>query len=989
MMIDARMRAAAVIRATTRKTAVAAAGACLITAGSAASIAHAVSGPRFSANYPLISNTPDPSADVPGLAVDPGNQSHIVEANIDPINLQCDYHVSFDGGRTWAGGHLQAPSGSATPPFPTPACNQNFDSGGYAHFNAGIAFGSGQNVYVTFSIHRGPFNRPENPSDGGNGDDAVVAHSADGGKTFQPAVVAVPGGGPTSLNPGLAGYGMRPQVAVQRGAGTNGQDRVYVDSWNCYIRIRASQTSRGGCSGGGGDRRIFVARSDDGGTTWAPPVLASAANVRTGTVIPPTGAAGEAGSTDEQAVEPAQPVIGPDGAVYVAYKNRDITDGTTCPSNPSITGTAPGGFTRTKARCVVVARSTNQGQSWQQFSTLPIGDGSLVNPRLAIDPSVGTRGELYVVFRNKVGSDPADIQLQRSVDGGQTWSAPVRVNNDPPGAVQTNPWVSVGAPGHVYVIWNDRRHPYPGGSMGDIYYASSTDGGVTFPTNRRVTDRTINVDTGRYGDVGENFSTGFDWYGPTLLPLANGHVLAAWTDSRRGNVDSGFQDVFLSDLNPAAEMTASGIATATTSGLSVQLSRLAYPGGPEALGGNPITKVVVVNQGDVAGALAGAVLARANWGPLLLSPASGLPGFVKAEAARMVPEGGYVIGDKSMLSTTVSHDLLASTRNGENVQRVAAAGTVPVEDRPAEVARQIAGLLPRPSSEAVIANPGSPDAAAASALAAALELPILFVDTRTALPDPTSQAIASLGIKKALIIGGLGSVNAGVEASLVSLLGGVANVKRLGGADQYATSQAVLAEAVARGLPTNLVYVADGNRPIDGAVLGSAVARLGGLMLLMPGANPGTAELTLDGLGIGAGVDRVLSARGIGGRDPASAPPPRVSCTLSTTRKVSLTGPGKGRLTVLVRCNQDASLTLRGVLHALAGKPPHATPFKLGPVKTMVHAGVLKSVTLKLPTGALKRLGQGAKETVVTTLTAANLNGVSRIVVTGPRLRAG
>src|SRR5919199_1549038 len=259
--------------------------------------AHAApNGPRFADNYRLTSaGVQSETPDVSGLAVDPGNANHIVEANIDPLNLQCDYHVSFDGGKTWGGGHLTVPSGSPSPvgtpptgpigttPFPSPACDQNFDSGGYAHFNTGIVFGSAQNVYVTWSIHRGSFNRPESNLDGGEGDDAVVARSTDGGQTFGPGVIAVPGGGPVSANPGLAGYGMRPQIAVQRGAGTGGADRLYVNSWNCYIRIRASQTTRGGCSGGGGDRRIWVARSDNGGGTWNTPVLASAAAVRTGT----------------------------------------------------------------------------------------------------------------------------------------------------------------------------------------------------------------------------------------------------------------------------------------------------------------------------------------------------------------------------------------------------------------------------------------------------------------------------------------------------------------------------------------------------------------------------------------------------------------------------------------------------------------------------------------------------------------------------------
>ena len=896
-------------------------------------VASAATVMRASANYPLVASaTPSRGVDVPGLAVDPANPNHIVEANIDALNGECDFHVSTDGGHTWTGGQLTLPTADPSLAFPTPACAQNFDSGGYAHFNTGIVFGSAQNVYITFSIHRGPFNRPESGpgSDGGFGDDAVVARSTDGGHTFAPAVIAVPGGGATSANPGLAGYGMRPQIAVQPGAGTGGQDRLYVDSWNCFIRIQASQTSRGGCSGGGGDRRIFVTRSDDGGTTWTTPVLASAANVRSGTVTPPTGPAGEAGSSDEQAVEPSQPVIGPNGTVYVAYKSRDLTDGTTCPTNPSRPPLQPAttGFSSQKAWCVVVSRSTDGGKTWTQTSTgVPIPSGRLTNPRLAIDPSGSANGKpypidpsvgkLYVVYQSQSlpatasactppACDPSDIIEQSSSDGGVTWSAPVKVNDDPPGAVQTNPFAAVGPGGVLDVIWNDQRLNYPGSStvMGNIYFAQSTDGGQTFSANRRVTDRSINVSVGLYSYLAEDFSTGFDWYGPTILPLPDGSVLASWADSRGGSYDSGFQDIYLSRLTPNAPIAQSTIATATPDGLSVDLSSLAYPGGNEQVGANPVSKLVVVNDSDVASALAGAVLARKNFAPMYLSPSAGLTPVEQADAARILPEGAYVIGSTTALTPAVSAQLTAATRNHENVDRIAPANSVAVADRPADIARQIALLLaPLPGSTptAVIVNPSTPEAAAGSALAASLDYPILFVDSRTAtppaspIPSPTLAAISSLGIKKLLIIGGTGAVNAADETALDNLLG-AANVTRIGGTDQYATSQAVVTASIARGLPGNIVYAADGGRPIDGALLGSAVARLGGLMLLTPGASTATAASTLATMGIDAGTDRIVGAIGTGGTDPTVPP------ALMHTLTVSFSGTGAGTITGSVAC---------------------------------------------------------------------------------------
>ncbi len=838
------------MRARWRRDGVGVLGALAVAAGSLAIppgvVAQAAAGPRFGENFRLASNTSARGRDVPGLAVDPVNPSHIVEADINPINLQCDYHVSFDGGRTWTGDHLTIRNGGEDPPFPTPACDQNFDAGGYAHFNTGIVFGSGQNVYITFSAHRGDFIRLDTspPTEGGAGDDSVVARSTDGGRTFQPAVVAIPGA------PTPQPVSIRPQIAVQRRAGIAGQDRLYANAWQLHV------------TGLGGPRRMLVARSDDGGATWTTPEVASAFNVRT------PAAAATVGTPDEMVRELSQPVVGPDAAVYAAYRNRDATDGTSsCPANPN---TNPAGQHR---NCIVVARSTDLGQSWTQSSTKVPLFGNTGQPRLAMDPTVGTMGKLYVAYHKPDASgDPDEVYLQSSTDGGQTWSSPpTRVNDDPIGSAQVFPQVSVGPNARVDVIWFDTRHPYPGGgNTGDIYYARSSDGGASFDANRRVTDRTFNRDVGI-----DSFLGSYDFYGPVSQPLgADGSALTAWMDPREGNADNGFQDIYLSRLEGNAQLAKSTIATASTSGLSVMLSRLAYPGGPEAAGPEvPITKLVVANENDVPAALAGAVLARANWGSLLLSPAGGMPAVVKADATRMKPEGGYVIGDTSSLSTTVSSDLRDATRNGENVSRVAAASSVGAVDRPAEVARQIAELMrPLPvgtgGPEAVIANPATPEAASASALAAALKLPILFVDDRTDLPDPTLAAIDSLGIKKALIVGGTGAVNAEVQTSLNTKLG-AGNVRRVGGADQYSTSEAVLIEAKSRGLPANVVYVADGARPIDGALLGAAVGRVNGLMLFTPGANLDTAESRLNAIGVATStVDRLVAAVGAGGTDP-------------------------------------------------------------------------------------------------------------------------
>jgi len=212
--------------------------------------------------------------DIPGIAVDPADPRHVVMIDEDFLAGQCDFHVSFDSGRTWADGHLTAPTDFADPPCFT------FDSGGYAHYNKSVVFGTGQNVYTTFASHRGPQQRPETGTAQGEGDSIIVNHSGDGGKTWDRGVVAIKGA--TDSRPFI----IRPGVAVQpRASG----DKLYVVGWYVINPLNA------GASGGPGDRKAVVATSEDGGKTWGAPV--------------------EATGPDQKAREIAPPVVGPDGAV--------------------------------------------------------------------------------------------------------------------------------------------------------------------------------------------------------------------------------------------------------------------------------------------------------------------------------------------------------------------------------------------------------------------------------------------------------------------------------------------------------------------------------------------------------------------------------------------------------------------------------------------------------------------------------------------------
>ena len=848
-------------------------------------------GPRVGDNV-RVNTEPESTRgrDAPGLAVNPTNPDHLVEVDVDALRGRCDYSVSFNRGNTWTGGTLSAqplPGDAAFPSpdsgYPNPLC----DAISSAMSDGSVAFGSGQNVYVPFATRRST----------SEGFTAVVARSTDGGRTFEPARVAM-WAPPGTSSPSYT----RPELVAEPGGGAGGADRLYVS---------ASRTAPGVTGS-----RTFVAISNDGGLTWpsAPPTVGGGANPEhcgSATSRHCTNASGnptapvpgaptqypEAPEAPAQgSIEPSEPVVGPDGNVYVAWRTQSV-------------GTNPLGS-------IMVSKSVDKGQTWtrRRVATVrgygPDPAGSTFNassfPRLAVDPRplTGTPpppAKLYVTWMqgpsadNPPGVSPvppptrsasfkkqdhfihpdADVAFSRSHDGGVTWSSPpLRVNDDPVGTgapaagpAQRHPRPRVAPNGRIDIVWQDRRHGYksPTNShfgngearFGDTYYAFSRDEGGTFSANRRISDKSQNL------DVGNDYRAGVYWnFAPALVSLEN-EAIFAWMDSREGNSITETEDIYLARVNLAASgpVPVRRLPETANPGTSVAVSQLSYQAGPESVlnvGFTALraTKPVVVNEGDPAAALAGSVLARANLGPVLLSRASALPGDVQAEVSRLAPVGAFVIGDESQLSAGVVATLRGSGVPEDRIERIAG-------PTPAHTAKLIADRLPRRGDTAVVVNPNTPEASAASALAATLRFPVVFVD-RDSVPEPTAQVLGAPDIRNALIIGGPGAVSDTTMAQVAAHCGAECAPRRLAGADVQGTSEAVVQESLARGLPRNTVYLASGNRRMDGAILGAAVARNGGLLLLTPEADTTAADAAMDRLGNRSFVDRYVVVRGIG-----------------------------------------------------------------------------------------------------------------------------
>jgi hypothetical protein len=149
---------------------------------------------------------------------------------------------------------------------------------------------------------------------------------------------------------------------------------------------------------------------------------------------------------------------------------------------------------------------------------------------VAVDRSSGADGgSIYVIYFDYTREN-GDIMLAASHDGGKTFAAPVRVNDDAGGADQFLPAVSVGPDGTVDASWLDRRDD-PNNHLFDAYYAYSLDGGKTFSKNVRVS--TVSSDE-KYS----HHQNGMVFLGDYRdMASVKGRATLTWVDTRNQKAD--------------------------------------------------------------------------------------------------------------------------------------------------------------------------------------------------------------------------------------------------------------------------------------------------------------------------------------------------------------------------------------------------------------------------------------------------------------------
>jgi len=229
---------------------------------------------------------------------------------------------------------------------------------------------------------------------------------------------------------------------------------------------------------------LLFSRSTDGGKTWAAPLKLNS--------VPGLP------RDDNGALEGFHGAVGPDGTLYAIWDDRDG---------------------------IMMAVSHDQGASFSPdrriLETAPSFFGIAGVSRSNGFPQIGIdrQGKLYVSWSDYTNGD-VDVFVASSDDRGRTWSAPVRVNNDPlhNGADQFFQWMAVDpVSGAVNVIFYDRRTD---NRLTAVTLARSTDAGKTF-TN--------------YAFDSETFEAEGDFLGDYLALAAYGNrVYGAWAHQTAG-----------------------------------------------------------------------------------------------------------------------------------------------------------------------------------------------------------------------------------------------------------------------------------------------------------------------------------------------------------------------------------------------------------------------------------------------------------------------
>jgi hypothetical protein len=433
--------------------------------------------------------TPDPSIvrahTSPQMARNPKNGELVVVEGDIRGSRKCTVHISVDDGRSWfEGGDPLLP--------PDTDCSFHADWGPYAT----LAFD--KNGVLNMAIEASDpavfaSTRNDAPRD------IFLARSTDSGRTFTTTQV-------------LKAEAGNPNKGINKGA-TIAVDPK--DPKNIYIGWRQGAF---GSPAATEKLKTMVAASTDAGKTWSPAV----------------------DITDEHGGDFPWLTVTGDGVLHVAYWVR--------------LWPLPATGTPDPVRPIYHVSSADHGKTWSARTVIDPGNQKHEHPPVIVsDPRTNA---LYVTWAgnadpmNEAAGFNGDMEIffRSSTDGGKTWTDRLVLNDDPKGkANQIDPGIAVAPNGRIDVAWYDGRLstlPVTGDTengFNDVYATSSTDGGVTFGPNIRVSDRSSDRSIGVWSNnVDQRLNVG--------VTSSNDGMYVAWQDTRNANREFQPEDVYMASV---------------------------------------------------------------------------------------------------------------------------------------------------------------------------------------------------------------------------------------------------------------------------------------------------------------------------------------------------------------------------------------------------------------------------------------------------------
>ena len=274
---------------------------------------------------------------------------------------------------------------------------------------------------------------------------------------------------------------------------------------------------------------IMQVHSTNSGVTWSSPAAAS------------PRATSPASSMTGRVITGSMPAVASNGNLYVAYFDTGTNGFLNASANIMITRSIDGGTSFSPP--LVAAPIPQQLTFASQGGSCCFRWWSSMFPSMDVAPD----GTVYIAYgarQAKYSTDPADVYLVASIDGGTTWSLPTMINDNSSQNGHFFSWLKASSDNVVHIIWGDQRLD-PVGLGYDIFYATATNHGTMISPNIRATD--VGTDPlFTIGFIGDYFN----------LAVSGNQTYPVWTDGRRAvrplgrEILTGETDIFTARLGP-------------------------------------------------------------------------------------------------------------------------------------------------------------------------------------------------------------------------------------------------------------------------------------------------------------------------------------------------------------------------------------------------------------------------------------------------------